>query len=200
MKRQISLLTILTFFTLLILPTKAYAQDVDVGGTVDRENPTINITNPSSGATVYGVVNIRANASDDAGIEKVEFYIDGVLKFTDTASPYSFSWDSAGVGNGTHQISAKVYDVASKTASDSITVTVDNEVLQSPTKKIKEPKIGPHKASPSGERRTTLVQIPEEEAPKPFIAQQKEFLLGIAVGMEIFLVIFLAVLLRRRKY
>ena len=72
------------------------------------------------------------------------------------------------------------------------------EELKSPTKKIKEPKIGPHKASPSGKRRTTLVQFPEEKV-KPFVLEQRDFLLGVIVGTEIFLVIFLAVLLRRRK-
>src|SRR3989344_8011726 len=60
--------------------------------------------------------------------------------------------------------------------------------LKSPTKKIKEPKIGPHKASPSLERRTTLVQIPEEEKGKPFVLEQRDFILGVIVGTEIFLV------------
>ena len=73
------------------------------------------------------------------------------------------------------------------------------EELKSPTKKIKEPKIGPHKASPSGERRTTLVQIPEEEKGKPFVLEQRDFLLGVIVGTEIFLIIFLIYSLRRRK-
>jgi len=74
------------------------------------------------------------------------------------------------------------------------------EELKSPTKKIKEPKIGPHKASPSGERRTTLVQFPEEEKGKPFVLEQRDFILGVIVGTEIFLVALLIYLLRRHRH
>lgn len=90
------------------------------------ESPTVSITNPADGSTVAGTVNITADASDDNGISKVEFYIDGRLKFTDSSSPYSYSWDTTAENDGSHIIKAKAYDTINQTATDQHTVTVDN--------------------------------------------------------------------------
>ncbi len=90
--------------------------------------PTVQITNPSDGATVSGTVTITADASDDVGVTKVEFYIDDVLKSTDTAAPYEYDWDSTTVVDGNHTIKAVAYDGDGQTAEDQITVTTDNGV------------------------------------------------------------------------
>ncbi|MBI2559504.1 hypothetical protein HYW20_09345 [Candidatus Woesearchaeota archaeon] len=84
----------------------------------DTTLPTISLTSPASGATVSGTTTITATASDNVGVSKVEFYVDGNLKSTDTISPYSYAWDTTNVGthacNGahTHTLSAKAYDAA----------------------------------------------------------------------------------------
>jgi len=98
---------------------------VTVSGEVDNP-PTVSITSPSPGATVSGTVDVTADASDDNGVDKVEFYIDDVLKSTDTTSPYEYSWDTTVYADGSHGIKAKAYDTIGQTATDSITVTVDN--------------------------------------------------------------------------
>jgi len=88
--------------------------------------PSVSITSPSEGATVSGTVNVAANASDDKGISKVEFYIDDSLNSTDTSSPYEFDWDTSSSSNGSHTIKAKAYDTVNQTAEHQITVTVNN--------------------------------------------------------------------------
>ncbi|MEX0617055.1 MAG: Ig-like domain-containing protein [Candidatus Woykebacteria bacterium] len=186
-----------------ILVSPIYAQDVDVGGTVDKENPTVLITNPINGSTVSGTINVTANASDDVGVSKVEFYVDGDLVVTDTSAPYGFGLDTKTFSNGSHTLLAKVYDTVSKTATDSVTFKTANKVtLESPTKRIQEPTIGPPKVATksTGEgRKTTLVQIPEEEKEGGPSNNQRDFILGLIIGVEIFSVLLLIYLLRRRK-
>ncbi len=42
--------------------------------------PQAKILSPENGASVYGVVTVKANATDDTGIARVEFYVDGIRK------------------------------------------------------------------------------------------------------------------------
>ncbi len=48
--------------------------------------PQVEIISPLDNATVYGIVSVKADASDDGGVVRVEFYVDGVLKENTTAS------------------------------------------------------------------------------------------------------------------
>lgn len=62
-----------------------------------------------------------------AGIAKIEFYVDGILKSTDSSSPYNFTWDSTTIANGSHQLQAKAYDLSNnQTNSAIINVIVSN--------------------------------------------------------------------------
>jgi hypothetical protein len=97
--------------------------------TGDTTAPTVSITAPTAGATVSGTTTISATASDNVGVSKVEFYVDSVLKGTDTASAYTYSWATTGYTNGAHSIYAKAYDAAGNTkTSTTISVTVSNTV------------------------------------------------------------------------
>jgi hypothetical protein len=86
--------------------------------------PTVEITNPEDGATVSGVVDISAAASDDSGIESVRFYLGTTLLGVDEIAPYSWLWNTAAVTPGTVQIEARVADTFGNTAFHRITVTV----------------------------------------------------------------------------
>jgi len=108
------------------------------GGTPADNSPTVSITNPANGSTVSGTVNITADASDDNGISKVEFYIDGSLKSTDTSSPYSYSWDTTAKSDGSHAIKVTAHDTASQTTSDQYLVAVNN-IDETPTVSITNP-------------------------------------------------------------
>lgn len=93
---------------------------------VDATAPAVNITNPADGSKVTSNsrVDVRATASDNIGVAKVEFYIDGKRVSTDTSSPYSYRWSlSRKTAAGKHTIMAKAYDAAGNSASSSISVT-----------------------------------------------------------------------------
>ena len=95
--------------------------------TPDTEDPTTSITSPNNGSTVSGTTSVTASATDNVGVTKVEFYVDGSLKSTDTSSPYSYSWDTTAETNESHTLVAKAYDAAGNVGSSTVvTVTVDN--------------------------------------------------------------------------
>jgi hypothetical protein len=97
----------------------------------DTTPPTVSITAPANGATVSGTVSITATASDNVGVAKVEFYVDGALRTTDTTAPYSWSWDTTTFANSSHTLVAKAYDAANNVGTSSnVTVTVNNTVTQ----------------------------------------------------------------------
>src|SRR5262249_28047759 len=69
-----------------------------------------------------------ANASDNVAVAGVQFKLDGAnLGAEDTSSPYSVSWTTTTVANGTHTLTAVARDAAGNTATaTSVTVTVSN--------------------------------------------------------------------------
>src|SRR3989344_2242655 len=101
----------------------------------DTMAPTVSMTEPSNGATVSGIVNISATASDDMGVSGVQFKVDGVdVGSEDTSSPYSISWNTATVDDGLRVLTAVARDAAgNKTTSGSVTATVDNVAGPAPT-------------------------------------------------------------------
>jgi serine protease len=93
----------------------------------DTTAPATSITSPANGATVSGTISVAASASDNIGVTKVEFYLNGTLAATDTSSPYSWSWNTTAVANGSHTLSSKAYDAAGNIGTSSnVTVTVSN--------------------------------------------------------------------------
>jgi hypothetical protein len=95
----------------------------------DTTSPTTSITAPLNGATVSGTINVTANASDNVGVAKVELYRNNLLVGTDTASPYSFSWNTTTSSNGGYSMYSRAYDAAGNTMnSANISVTVSNQV------------------------------------------------------------------------
>src|SRR5439155_1446574 len=91
--------------------------------------PAVAVTSPASGATVAGTVPVTADASDDVGVVGVQFKLDGAnLGAEATASPYSVSWNTTGVANGSHTLTAVARDAAGNvTTSAGVTVTVSND-------------------------------------------------------------------------
>lgn len=101
--------------------------------TGDTTPPAVDLTAPEAGASVEGIVDITASASDNVGVTKVEFYINGVLTTTDVNAPYSHSWNTAANANGPVSLMAKSYDAAGNTSSDTRQVTVANGDKQAPS-------------------------------------------------------------------
>lgn len=103
-------------------------QPVRVGG--DKTPPVVTIIAPAPGETVSGTaVLISATATDEAGIKKVEYAIDGAdwAKMSNVGgNEYEATWDSTTVGDGNHTITVRASDNRNNKGEDSVTVTTDN--------------------------------------------------------------------------
>jgi len=95
----------------------------------DTTSPTTSITAPISSATVINMINLTATATDNTAATKVDFLVDGAVKGSSTASPYTYSWNTKAVANGTHTLQTKAYDAAGNVGSSAVvSVTVNNTV------------------------------------------------------------------------
>jgi hypothetical protein len=72
---------------------------------------------------------VTADASDDNGVTQVEFFVDGSVIGVDSdgSNGWSATWDTTAYAEGEHSVLATATDNADQTASDSISVIVDNE-------------------------------------------------------------------------
>jgi glutamine amidotransferase PdxT len=93
----------------------------------DTTAPAVSVTAPAAG-TVSGTVTVSATASDNVGVAGVQFKVDGNnIGSEDTSSPYSISWNTASVSNGSYTLTATARDAAgNQTTSTAVTVTVQN--------------------------------------------------------------------------
>ena len=91
----------------------------------DPTPPTVSIVSPANGSIVRVNTNltIDASASDNVGVAKVEFWVNGSLKLTDVTAPYSYVFRVSGKTGTTYTIQAKACDGAGNVASHSIQVT-----------------------------------------------------------------------------
>ena len=91
----------------------------------DNIAPTVAITNPANGATVArkSNVTITATASDNVGVTRVEFFVNGALQCTDTTAPYSCIWHVPDAMNKTYQLQARGFDQAGNIGTSTVQVT-----------------------------------------------------------------------------
>lgn len=105
----------------------------------DTTPPSIAIANPTSGATVNGLVAVDVSASDNRGVTRVDLFINGTKFASDTLAPYAFSWDSTAVADGDVSIAAHAYDAAGNSTSRAVNVTVSNTSEASSPDPVSEP-------------------------------------------------------------
>jgi len=90
----------------------------------DTVRPTVSVTSPANGATISGTISVSATATDNVGVTRVDFLINGSVAGTSSSSPYTYSWNTSGL-SGSQTISAKAYDAAGNVGvSPSVSVTV----------------------------------------------------------------------------
>ena len=97
--------------------------------TVDNSRPDVSFITPVNLQTVAGMVSIKASASDPhSGITSVEFWVDGVLQYTDTDSTdgWTWTWDASALENGDYILGLTAVNGAGLTNNTSIQVVVDN--------------------------------------------------------------------------
>ncbi|MEX1997446.1 MAG: Ig-like domain-containing protein [Candidatus Andersenbacteria bacterium] len=96
--------------------------------TTDTTPPTVALTKPLNGSTIArrSTVTLEATASDDVGVAKVDFLVDGKLTCSDTASPYGCAWRVPASNSGkAYTITAQAYDAAANSATSTVQVTAN---------------------------------------------------------------------------
>jgi len=118
------------------LSAKAYDAAGNVGQSApvtvsifnDTTAPAVAIVSPGNNSTAGRSLAVSASASDNVGVTRVEFFVNGALKATSTSAPYGFSWNSGTVANGAYTLSAKAYDAAGNVGqSANVVVNVFND-------------------------------------------------------------------------
>jgi Bacterial Ig domain len=114
--------------------------------TPDTTPPTVQVTSPTAGSTVSGLLNVSANATDNVGVTGVQFKLDGAnLGTEDTTAPYAAAWDTTKATNASHTLTAVARDAAGNTTTAAATtVTVKNAIPDTtlPTVQLTSPAAG----------------------------------------------------------
>jgi hypothetical protein len=100
-----------------------------IDATVDSVPPTVALTAPAAGSTVRGAVVVSANASDDTGVSRVDFEVDGVVRGSDSSSPYRLTWKAfhetfGSHPQGAHRLAAVAHDGSGNSSRSEITLFV----------------------------------------------------------------------------
>lgn len=108
--------------------------------TVNPVPPTVELKSPTEGSFVRGTTKIVAQATDNIGIDLVEFYVNGEYAGYDLEAPYEFPWNTTAAADGPATLTARAYDLSGNAGEGSISVSVDNSVPEPP--RILEPREG----------------------------------------------------------
>jgi hypothetical protein len=108
--------------------------DIRSGGTSPTGTPAPAPTSSApkldglgAGSSVAGQVSLTASVP--AGTSKVDFQVDGATVATVSAAPFTATWDSFSVSNGSHSVAVRATDGSgTATAGDPIQVTVSNRI------------------------------------------------------------------------
>ena len=97
------------------------------GALGDRTLPSVALSAPAGGVTVGGTVTISADASDNVELRRVYFYAGSTLLGTTSSVPYSVTWDTTGLADGSYSLMAEAVDLAGNSATSEVrTVTITN--------------------------------------------------------------------------
>lgn len=105
----------------------------------DTIPPTVSITSPSNGAMVSGNVAVAANATDNVGVTRVEFWMNNQLRATRTAAPYTWDLDTRTLPNGIAAVEVRAFD-----AQGNMGVAVRSFVVNNTTTNPGQPTIPQH--------------------------------------------------------
>jgi hypothetical protein len=94
----------------------------------ETQNPTVSITSPTGNQVVFSTTTVTATAADNVGVAQVQFMLDGSnLGAQSTIPPYSTTWNTTQVPDGTHLLTAMARDGAGNSViSAAVAVTVSN--------------------------------------------------------------------------
>ncbi len=93
---------------------------------IDTISPTnVTVVAPANGAQVTGTTTIIGSATDNVGVYRMRFFLDGKQLGTRTTTPLQWHWDTTTTTKGSHTIYVEADDAAGNSAvSPSISVVV----------------------------------------------------------------------------
>ncbi|HET8550269.1 MAG TPA: Ig-like domain-containing protein [Bryobacteraceae bacterium] len=94
--------------------------------TLDTSAPSVGFVTPANGATVSDTISLQVSASDNVGVTNVTIANGGVTLCSFSSAPFTCSWNTATVANGSYVLTATARDAAGNTSSASVSVYVSN--------------------------------------------------------------------------
>ena len=85
----------------------------------DTVAPTVRITSPADGTYVARNVSVYVQAGDNAGVSRVDLYIDGRYYASSASASPVFSWNTRRTARGAHTLQAYAYDAAGNVGASS---------------------------------------------------------------------------------
>ncbi|MBU1754609.1 hypothetical protein KKG56_12320, partial [bacterium] len=87
---------------------------------------TLTVSSPANGATYQGSITLTARAYDTNAVDRVEFFVDGVL-YRSGGGIFDGTWATTAANDGVHSVYFNAYDAAGNgTSSQMMNITVDN--------------------------------------------------------------------------
>ena len=106
-------------------PAPVPAPDGSSSGAGVNLAPTVRLTEPVDGGRAGNPLRMSADARDDHGVVKVEFYVAGKLRATDSSAPFSVSWKAPkNLAGSAQTVVAKAYDTAGLATTDQVSAVL----------------------------------------------------------------------------
>ena len=123
-----------TFLSLLFCVFLSCSDSTEPENVIDEIPPSVVITSPAPNVTLNSPILIKADATDNVGVDSVSFLIDGVRIGADDSTPYEQYWQVGyWADGGVHTIFAKAYDkVGNIGQSELVSVTIVKEAWFAP--------------------------------------------------------------------
>jgi len=143
----------------------------DINNLADASAPTVTVTSHQAGDQVSGEITVKADVTDDKGLWKAEFYVDGNLVqyevFGGTSPPNTakvqFKVDTRQVSkdktNDQHTIAVRAYDTDYKQGTDAVALYITNVT---PTAQAPWLKVTAHTAVRNQNRLTIFLTVKNE--------------------------------------
>ncbi len=109
-----------------ITPSGRTSMAVFVQPYLDESKPQVSIASPTGGSAVTGTVTVSTYAYDLGGMQSVALYVDNNFVASSTTAPYTFTWNSATVSNGSHDLQLIGTDTAGNTNESGRTTVFTN--------------------------------------------------------------------------
>ncbi|MEJ6000420.1 CehA/McbA family metallohydrolase [Paucibacter soli] len=130
-----------------------------------------------------GQITLAAEASDNVGVTRVEFSVDGQLKGSSSQAPYALKLDSKSLANGSHTLVAMAYDAAGNAgASAGVGFLVANAIDVSSAVRVQSSGLVLNRATQRFNGTVTLTNTGSEALAGPLQLQ----LDGLPAGVSLF--------------